>query len=101
MTTYAELSEKFAGEFIESLKQAQDLSIKTLRAFGALVAEMPTNVDASAFPSPTKAMEQGFAFANELLETRKEYALKLAELATETQKQFTESLSRFTDVSKN
>jgi len=102
MTTYTELAEKFQGEFIDSLKQAQDLSLKTLRAFSTLVAEIPVpKFDASAMPAANDVMEQSFAFANQLLETRKEYALKLAELATETQKQFADSLSRFAEASKN
>lgn len=102
MNTYTELSEKMQGEFLESLKQAQELSLKTLSAFGELIAQIPTaKADAVTLPTPAEAVEQGYAFANRLLEARKEYTLKLAELATQAQTQFAESVSRISQSAKN
>ncbi len=85
MTNYTELSEKLQTEFLESLKQAQDLNLKALQAF----------------PTPTEMVEQGFAFTNRLLEARKEYALTLADLATQAQKAFVQSAKRVAETAKN
>jgi hypothetical protein len=102
MNTYTELAERLQGEFLKSLKQAQELNLKTLSAVSELLAELPAPaVDRSALPTPTEAVEQGFAFANRVLEARKEFALKLAELATQTQKQFAQNAAQKADVSKN
>ncbi|HEY9085166.1 MAG TPA: hypothetical protein VIN40_04390 [Candidatus Tyrphobacter sp.] len=85
MTNYTELSDKLQTEFLESLKQVQDLNLKALQAF----------------PTPTEIVEQGFAFTNRLLEARKEYAVALADLATQAQKAFAQSAKRAAETAKN
>lgn len=105
MSTYVEFFERAQAEFLTSLKQAQELNLKTIAAVTDLVATAPTFTpkDASSvkFPLPTEIVERSFAFTNQLLETRKEYAIKLAELATEAQKQFTETTKRVAEAAKN
>ena len=77
MSNYNKLLEKAQGEFLSGLKQAQDLNVKTL----ATVTELFESNGATAkLPTPTEIVERSFAFTTQLLETRKEYMLKLAEL---------------------
>jgi len=105
MSTYADFLERVQNEFLTTVKQAQDLSLKTIAATTELMSSMP-KVDPNApaqsiFPTPTEMVERGFAFTNQLLEARKEYALKLAELATDAQKQFAQTAQRVADAAKN
>lgn len=81
MKTYIEYFEKAQEEFLSGLKQAQELNLKAMESFTSL-ATMPT---------PAEFVERTFAFTNEMLEARKAYMTKLAELATETQKQFADA----------
>jgi len=105
MTSYTEFFEKAQTEFVNGLKQAQELNIKSLATLGNLFAQMPaveTNETSPvSIPTPTEIVERTFAFTNELLATRKEYAIKLAELATEAQKQFLDTAKRVAEAAKN
>lgn len=106
MSSYTEFFEKAQAEFVNGLKQAQETNIKGLATLSNLFAQIPT-VDANeaspatSFPTPTEIVERTFAFTNELLATRKEYAIKLAELATEAQKQFLDTAKRVAEAAKN
>jgi len=99
MTTYTEFLEKAQAEFLNGLKQAQELNLKTLASFKDLASAVPT-VDATEsngtvkLPSPTEIVERTFAFTNQIIETRKQYILKLAEMADETQKQIVDAAKR-------
>lgn len=105
MTNYTEFFEKAQGEFVNSLKQAQELNIKALASLSDLFAQVPTidtkDAATATLPTPTEVVERAFAFTNELIATRKEYAVKLAELATEAQKQFADTAKRFAEAAKN
>jgi hypothetical protein len=105
MTNYTEFLEKAQTEFVTSLKQAQELNLKALASITDLFATVPTidakDAAATQLPTPTELVERAFAFTNTLVETRKEYAVKLAELATEAQKQFIETAKRVADAAKN
>ncbi len=105
MNNYTEFFEKLQGEFLNGLKQAQDLNIKTLSTLSTLVASVPSidakDVTATTLPTPSELVERSFAFTNQMLQTRKEYALKLAELATEAQNQFTDAAKRVAETAKN
>ncbi|MHB8147283.1 MAG: hypothetical protein ACYDGM_08520 [Vulcanimicrobiaceae bacterium] len=104
MNTYTEFAQKVQAEFLNSLKAAQELNVKSFAAFNELLAQAPTGkVDAAVteLPTPTEIVEHTFAFTNQLIETRKEYAVKLAELATEAQKQFAQTASRIAESAKN
>jgi hypothetical protein len=102
--TYVEFFEKLQSEFLSSLKQAQEQNLKTLASFSDLAAAVPSfkveNLSAE-LPTPTAIVESAFNFTNEIIETRKEYMTKLAELATDAQKQFAETTKRFAEISKN
>jgi len=105
MNTYTQFFEKAQSEFVNSLKQAQELNLKTFATVTDLFAAVPTidtkDAASTQLPTPTEIVERAFAFTNTLVETRKEYAVKLAELATEAQKQFIETAKRVADASKN
>jgi hypothetical protein len=99
MSTYVEFLEKAQGEFLNGLKQAQELNLATLASFKDLISAVPS-VDttegngAAKLPTPSEIVERTFAFTNQVLEARKAYVLKLAEMADETQKQFVEAAKR-------
>jgi hypothetical protein len=104
MSTYTEFLEKAQAEFLNSIKNAQELNIKSLAAMTDLFSTVPSidAKDATAqLPTATEVVERTFAFTNQLLETRKEYMIKLAELATEAQKQYAETAKRVAETAKN
>jgi hypothetical protein len=104
MTNYVEFTEKVQTEILNGLKAAQELNLKSFAAFNQLLTQIPTaKIDATSteMPSATNVVEGAFKFTNELLETRKEYAVKLAELATEAQKSFSETAKRVAETAKN
>lgn len=77
MNTYTEFVEKAQTEFLNGLKQAQEMNVKSL----ASVTELfESNGSTAKLPTPAEIVERTFAFTNQVLETRKEYMLKLAEL---------------------
>jgi hypothetical protein len=100
-STYIEFMEKAQAEFLNGLKQAQDLNLSAIASLKDLVAAVPvpekseTNGNVT-IPTPTELVERTFAFTNRILETRKAYILKLAELADEAQKQFVDAAKRVT-----
>ena len=105
MNSYNEFFERVQGEFLSNLKQAQEFNIKTLAAMTDLASTVPT-VDAKEaatmqLPTATEVVERTFAFTNQLIETRKEYMVKLAELATEAQKTFADTAKRVAESAKN
>ncbi|HEX4013520.1 MAG TPA: hypothetical protein VHX17_06475 [Candidatus Cybelea sp.] len=81
---------KFQEEGLEAIKQSQDASLKAIRSFGEFTKElsekpgtMPTFEN---MPSPTQWVEMSFGFASQLLEIRKNYTMKIAEMIAESQK---------------
>lgn len=104
MNNYTEFLARVQGEFLASLRQAQDLNVKTVSSLTELAASFPKTSEvptATEFPTPVELVEKTFAFTNSLLEARKEYALQLAELATAGQKQFAATADRFAEATKN
>ena len=79
MNTYTEFLEKAQDEFLSGLKQAQELNIKAIESVTDLFKQNGTNGTAE-LPTPSQIVERTFAFTNQLLEARKEYMLKLADL---------------------
>ncbi|HUA09135.1 MAG TPA: hypothetical protein VMA98_07640 [Candidatus Acidoferrales bacterium] len=77
MNTYTEMIDKAQAEFLKGLEQAQELNVKALTSVSELFAK---NGDTAKLPTPAEIVERSFAFTNELLEVRKAYMLKLAEL---------------------
>jgi hypothetical protein len=73
MNTYTEFVEKAQAEFLNGLKQAQDLNVKAIASVTELIESK--NGEAN-LPTPAEIVEKSFAFTSQLLE----YMLKLAEL---------------------
>ena len=105
MNTFVSYIERVQQETLNSIKQVQDLNLKTLATFTYLVSAVPTidakEASANNMPTPTEFVQRSFEFTNEILATRKEYMIKLAELATEAQKQFAETATRIAESAKN
>jgi hypothetical protein len=96
---------KLQQESLATIKQGQDASIKALnefRSFGKEFAEMPgTFPTFENLPSPTQLVEMSFGFAAQLLELRKAYTLKIAEMLVETQKQAEATVKQATQTVQN
>lgn len=77
MNTYTEFLEKAQAEFLTGLKQAQELNVKAIESVTELFNKNGTTTE---LPTPAQIVERTFAFTNEVLEARKQYMLKLADL---------------------
>jgi hypothetical protein len=82
---------KVQDESLKALKQGQEASLAALtelRSIGKELTEKPGTLPAlENLPSPTQLVELSFNFASQVLELRKAYTLKIAEMFVETQKQ--------------
>ena len=82
---------KLQEESLAAIKQTQDASLSAFGKFRELnkeFAEKPGSVPSfENLPSATQLVELSFGFASQLLEMRKAYTLKIAEMLVETQKQ--------------
>jgi hypothetical protein len=87
----SEYMNKFQEEGLAAIKQTQDASlnaIKSFREFSREMNEKPGTMPTfTNVPSPTQLVELSFGFASQLLELRKAYTLRIAEMFVETQKQ--------------
>jgi hypothetical protein len=82
---------KMQEEGLKTIKQGQDASLAALgefRSFSKEFAEKPGSIPSiENLPSPTQLVELSFNFASQVLELRKAFTLKIAEMFVETQKQ--------------
>jgi hypothetical protein len=82
---------KMQQEGLATLKQTQDATISALEKFrtmGKEFSEQPGTMPTfENLPTPTQLVEMSFGFAAQVLEMRKAYTLKIAEMLVETQKQ--------------
>lgn len=105
MNAYIQYLEKTQAEFLNGLKQAQELSLKSVATVTGLVAAVPTpeakEVQTMTVPTATELVERSFAFTQDVLNARKEYLVKLADLATEANKTFAETAKRFAEQTKS
>lgn len=87
----SEYMTKFQEEGLSAIKQTQEASLKAMnsfREFSKELTEKPGSMPAfENIPSPTQLVELSFGFAGQLLELRKAFTLKIAEMMVETQKQ--------------
>jgi hypothetical protein len=87
----SEYMSKFQQESLAALKETQDASLKAMtsfREFGKEFNEKPGSMPAfENLPTPTQFVEMSFGFATQLLELRKAFALRVAEMIAEAQKQ--------------
>jgi hypothetical protein len=86
-----EYMSKFQEEGLAAIKQTQDASLNAMRSFREFTKELnekPGSMPAlENIPTPTQLVELSFGFASQLLEMRKAFTLKIAEMLVETQKQ--------------
>jgi hypothetical protein len=96
----SEYMNKFQEESLAAIKETQDASLKALksfREFGKELSEKPGAVPAfENIPTPTQLVELSFGFASQLLELRKAYTLRVAEMMVEAQKQTQENFKAAT-----
>lgn len=87
----SEYMNKFQEEGLAAIKQTQDASLNAMKSFREFTREMNEKPGAMPtfenIPSPTQLVELSFGFASQLLELRKAYTLRIAEMLVETQKQ--------------
>jgi hypothetical protein len=87
----SEYMNKFQEEGLAAIKQTQDASLNAMNSFRAFTKELSENPGTMPtfenIPSPTQLVELSFGFASQLLELRKAFTLKVAEMVVETQKQ--------------
>lgn len=87
----SEYMSKFQEESLAAIKETQDASLKAFKSFsefGKEVSEKPGTVPSfENIPTPTQFVELSFGFASQVLEMRKAWALRIAEMMVETQKQ--------------
>lgn len=96
---------KAQQESLAAMKQTQDLSLATFEKFRALGKEfsdkpgtLPTFEN---IPTPVQFVELSFGFASQMLEMRKAYAMKVAEMFAETQKQAEATVKQATQSAPN
>ena len=82
---------KFQEEGLDAIKQSQEASLKAIRSFGEFTkefSEKPGTIPTfENLPSPTQWVVMSFGFASQLLEIRKNYTMKMAEMMVDAQKQ--------------
>lgn len=100
----SEYMTKFQEESLTALKETQDASLKAMssfRQFGKELSEKPGTMPAfENLPTPTQFVEMSFGFATQLLELRKAFALRVAEMMVEAQKQTESNFKAATSVNK-
>lgn len=87
----SEYMNKFQQESLAAMKETQEAGLKAMssfREFGKELNEKPGTMPTfENMPTPTQLVEFSFGFASQLLEMRKTFALRIAEMMVETQKQ--------------
>ncbi len=87
----SEYMNKFQQESLAAIKETQEASLKAMssfRQFGKEFNEKPGTMPAfENMPTPTQLVELSFGFATQMLELRKAFALRIAEMMVEAQKQ--------------
>jgi len=100
----SEYMTKFQEESLAALKETQDASLKAMKSFtqfGKEFAQKPGTMPSfENMPSPTQFVELSFGFATQLLELRKAFALRVAEMMVETQKQTAEMSKQGIEMTK-
>jgi hypothetical protein len=87
----SEYMNKFQEDGLAAIKQTQDASLNAMKSFRAFSKEMTENPGSMPvlenIPTPTQLVELSFGFASQLLELRKAFTLKVAEMMVDAQKQ--------------
>lgn len=86
----AESMNKFQNDSLNAIKESQDASLRAFEKFGQFTKEWAANPGTvpsfENLPSPTQLVEMSFGFAGALLEMRKNYTMKIAEMMVDAQK---------------
>jgi hypothetical protein len=77
-TTFADLATEAQRQTLSSLKHAQDLSLRGAELAVGLVPAAETKL-----PAAKDAVEGAFAFAGQVLQQQKAYALRMTEIVSE------------------
>jgi hypothetical protein len=87
----SEYMNKFQEEGLAAIKETQDASLKAMNSFREFTKEMTEKPGSMPtfenIPTPTQLVELSFGFASQLLELRKAYTMRIAEMLVDTQKQ--------------
>jgi hypothetical protein len=87
----SEYMNKFQEEGLAAIKETQDASLKAMESLRELGKEMSEKTGSMPvfenIPTPTQFVELSFGFASQLLELRKTFTMRIAEMIVETQKQ--------------
>jgi hypothetical protein len=87
----SEYMNKFQAEGLAAIKETQEASLKAMssfREFTRELSEKPGTVPSfENIPTPTQLVELSFGFASQLLEMRKAFTLRIAEMMVDAQKQ--------------
>ena len=94
-----EYMNKFQEEGLAAMKQTQEASLKAMSSFREFAREMnekPGSVPAlENIPTPVQFVEFSFGFASQMLELRKTWTLRMAEMFVEAQKQTEAGMKAF------
>jgi hypothetical protein len=108
MPTYTEQLTKVQEDVLNTIKEAQDASLKSMHAFREIAASYPTTVPTlpampklEGFPTAHEVIEQSFEFARKFWELRKDYTLKVAELIETASKQAADASVRASKSGKH
>lgn len=89
--TYTQYLEKVQEDVLEGIKESQDATLKNIASMRELAATYPTTLPAftklEGYPSATELIEKSFEFTHKLIDLRKDYAIKFAEIVEAAQKQ--------------
>ena len=100
----SEYMNKFQEEGLAAIKETQEASLKAMssfREFSKEFSEKPGTMPAlENIPSPTQLVELSFGFASQLLELRKAFTLRVAEMMVEAQKQTEMNFKAATNANK-
>lgn len=101
-TDFDQFAAKVQEETLKAVKQAQDTNVAVLQRAREMFADASNANKIPSFenlPSPTKAVELAFDYANKVLELQKDYALRVAEIFTSVQKEAAQTTARTTPTS--
>ena len=96
--TYTQYLEKVQEDVLEGIKESQDATLKSIETIRELAASYPTTAPAfpklEGYPSASEWVEKSFEFTHKLIDLRKEYAIKFAEIVEAAQKQVLDATTR-------
>jgi hypothetical protein len=87
----SEYINKFQEQGLAALKESQEASLEAMssfREFSKEMSEKPGSMPTfENVPTPTQFIELSFGFARQMLEMRKAFTMRVAEMLVESQKQ--------------